>query len=91
MFEIANHGWNHENFTPFDKEEQAYLGGKTNKKLNGIFGVNLRVFIAPYKGVNKDMFLAAQRKASNTLARAQHSTERHMMSKLNSICIICDK
>ncbi len=78
MFEIANYGWNHENFTPFDKEEQAYLRGKTNKKLNSIFGVNLQVFIVPYKGVNKDMFLAAQRNgikyisAGTTFDRAPH-------------------
>ena len=81
MSEIANHGWNHENFTPFDKEEQAYLGGKTNKKLNGIFGVNLRVFIAPYKGVNKDMFFGRTKKgikyisAGTTFDRAPHDVK----------------
>jgi peptidoglycan/xylan/chitin deacetylase (PgdA/CDA1 family) len=59
-FEIANHGWNHENFTLFDKREQGYLMGKTNEKLYNIFGINSQVFIAPYNAVNNNTFLAAQ-------------------------------
>src|SRR5690348_214275 len=29
LIEIANHGWNHENFTDFNKEQQSILMGKT--------------------------------------------------------------
>jgi peptidoglycan-N-acetylglucosamine deacetylase len=59
-FEIANHGWNHENFTLFDKREQGYLMHKTNAKLYNIFDTSPQVFIAPYNAVNNDTFLAAQ-------------------------------
>jgi peptidoglycan/xylan/chitin deacetylase (PgdA/CDA1 family) len=46
--EIANHGWNHEDFTEFDKETQSLLFKQTNKKLQQVFGVTPSVFIPPY-------------------------------------------
>jgi peptidoglycan/xylan/chitin deacetylase (PgdA/CDA1 family) len=46
--EVANHGWNHEDFTEFDKETQSLLLKQTNKKLQQVFGVVPSVFIPPY-------------------------------------------
>jgi len=48
LLEIANHGWNHENFTEFDQETQSLLIKQTNKNLQHLFGVMPSVFIAPY-------------------------------------------
>jgi peptidoglycan/xylan/chitin deacetylase (PgdA/CDA1 family) len=46
--EVANHGWNHEDFTEFDKDTQSLLLKQTNKKLQQMFGVVPSVFIPPY-------------------------------------------
>lgn len=46
--EIANHGWNHEDFTEYDKDTQSLLLKQTNKKLQQVFGVAPSVFIPPY-------------------------------------------
>jgi len=48
LMEIANHGWNHEDFTEFDQNTQSLLIKQTNKKLQKIFGVAPNVFIPPY-------------------------------------------
>ena len=47
LFEIANHGWKHENFTKFDKEIQSLLIKQTNNKLQQIFGVSLQCLFHP--------------------------------------------
>jgi peptidoglycan/xylan/chitin deacetylase (PgdA/CDA1 family) len=52
MIEVANHGWNHEDFTRFDKEEQSALIKLTNEKIQNIFGVKPTVFIPPYNALN---------------------------------------
>ena len=59
-FEIANHGWNHENFSELDKNEQATLIQRTNKKIFDQTGIQPKVFIAPYNIINGDTFAAAQ-------------------------------
>ncbi|MBI3638925.1 MAG: polysaccharide deacetylase family protein [Thaumarchaeota archaeon] len=43
--EIANHGWNHENFTDFNKKQQSLLMEKTDKKLTKLFGIKPTVFL----------------------------------------------
>lgn len=48
LLEIANHGWNHEDFTESDQETQSLLIKQTNKKLQHLFGVMPSVFIPPY-------------------------------------------
>ena len=48
LLEVANHGWNHEDFTKFNQETQSLLIKQTNKKIQHLFGVMPSVFIPPY-------------------------------------------
>jgi peptidoglycan-N-acetylglucosamine deacetylase len=59
-FEVANHGWNHEDFTGFDKDEQSALIQMTNEKIADVLGTRPAVFIALYNAVNDDTFSAAK-------------------------------
>ena len=52
--EIANHGWNHEDFTLFDKQEQAKLIKKTDDKISTILKVKPTGFVAPFNKINSD-------------------------------------
>ena len=52
--EVANHGWNHEDFTRFTKEEQSELIKKTNEKILNILKVTPSGFIAPFNKINND-------------------------------------
>ena len=58
--EVANHGWNHESFIQYSKEEQSHLMNQTNSKLYSILGVRPIGFIAPFNTVNNDTFEAAR-------------------------------
>ena len=57
--EIANHGWNHENFTQFSREEQNIFMKNTNDRISAIFGSNPSVFIPPFNAVNSDTMIAS--------------------------------
>jgi peptidoglycan/xylan/chitin deacetylase (PgdA/CDA1 family) len=59
-FEAANHGWNHESFIEYQKEEQSRLMNQTNSKIFATLGARPLVFIAPYNTVNADTFAAAR-------------------------------
>jgi peptidoglycan/xylan/chitin deacetylase (PgdA/CDA1 family) len=52
--EVANHGWQHENFENLDIQNQTALIKKTNEKVFNILGVNPKVFITPYNKFNSD-------------------------------------
>jgi peptidoglycan/xylan/chitin deacetylase (PgdA/CDA1 family) len=56
--EVANHGWNHEDFTNFDRDEQTDLLSKSNDRILGKLGVSPKVFIAPFNHINNNTFLA---------------------------------
>ena len=56
FFEIANHGWEHEDFTKYNATLQSSLIKQTNEKLSFILGVTPSVFIPPYNKVNNDTF-----------------------------------
>lgn len=58
LFEIANHGWNHENFTEFDLQIQTLLIKQTNNKLLKMFGDMPSVFIPPYNEFNNNTISA---------------------------------
>jgi peptidoglycan/xylan/chitin deacetylase (PgdA/CDA1 family) len=58
LLEIANHGWNHENFTTFDSQTQSLLMKQTNYKMLKLFGQMLSVFIPPYNEFNNDTITA---------------------------------
>jgi peptidoglycan/xylan/chitin deacetylase (PgdA/CDA1 family) len=57
-FEIANHGWNHEDFTLLDKDLQSDLLNKSNDKISEVLGVTPQVFITPYNRMNNDTITA---------------------------------
>ncbi|MFB5630596.1 MAG: polysaccharide deacetylase family protein [Nitrosopumilaceae archaeon] len=52
--EIANHGWQHEDFTTHDKKQQNFLIQKTNKKIQDLFGILPSVFIPPFNSYNEN-------------------------------------
>ena len=56
--EIANHGWNHEDFTLFTKEEQSDLLQQTDARIMEVLGLKPVVFVAPYNRVNDDTIAA---------------------------------
>lgn len=58
--EVANHGWNHEDFRRFSKEEQSALMQQTNRKINEILNVEPIVFIPPYNNLNNNTIAALQ-------------------------------
>jgi len=55
---IANHGWNHEDFRRFSKDNQSLLITRTNEKLNQSLGVSPTVFIAPFDVFNNGTLIA---------------------------------
>jgi peptidoglycan/xylan/chitin deacetylase (PgdA/CDA1 family) len=60
LFEVANHGWEHEDFTELDVEGQSSLMQRTNEKIFNLLAIKPTVFIAPYNSVNNDTFVAVQ-------------------------------
>ncbi len=60
--EIANHGWNHEDFTTFNKSRQSELITKTNEKILHLLGIKPVVFIPPYNSMNNDLIENLQEK-----------------------------
>jgi peptidoglycan/xylan/chitin deacetylase (PgdA/CDA1 family) len=57
--EVANHGWNHEDFTLFDREEQTLLIRNASSAIAEKIGVKPTVFIPPYNRLNNDTIAAA--------------------------------
>lgn len=55
---IANHGWDHEDFSTFTRAEQAGLLKKTNDRIDDILHVKSKIFITPYNAMNNDTLLA---------------------------------
>jgi peptidoglycan-N-acetylglucosamine deacetylase len=58
--EVANHGWNHEDFSVLSKAEQLQLMAKTNKKIYDLLDVKPVTFIVPNEKLNNYTFAAAQ-------------------------------
>ena len=56
--EIANHGWNHEDFTLFDKNEQSQLIKKTNEKISNVLEDTPNGFVAPFNKINDNTITA---------------------------------
>lgn len=57
---IANHGWNHEDFTVLTREQQSELMRIANVKIEKITGIEPAIFIAPYNSANEDTAQAAK-------------------------------
>ena len=62
LFELALHGWDHEDFTTFDLQQQKDLLKKANEKNQILFGNKSQVFTPPY-----DLFNNNTLKAMNDL------------------------
>jgi peptidoglycan/xylan/chitin deacetylase (PgdA/CDA1 family) len=56
--EIANHGWNHEDFTQFNRDTQSVLMKNTNDKISSLFGITPSIFIAPFNTINSNVMVA---------------------------------
>ena len=60
FIEIANHGWNHEDFSTIDKKIQSELIKKTNQRLYNILDISPKVFIPPYNKFDNNTIIALQ-------------------------------
>jgi peptidoglycan/xylan/chitin deacetylase (PgdA/CDA1 family) len=58
LFEVALHGWNHDDFAVKTIDEQKTDLAKANTKLEQINGVKSNIFVAPYDSVNNNTLLA---------------------------------
>lgn len=58
QLEIANHGWNHEDFTQFSREQQNIFMKNTNDKIASTFGITPSMFIPPFNTVNSNTMIA---------------------------------
>ncbi|KAF6246169.1 hypothetical protein C6990_10325 [Nitrosopumilus sp. b3] len=54
LFEIANHGWEHEDFTKLSADDQKKLLKKTNEKLQSFFGISPEIFIPPFNNFDDE-------------------------------------
>jgi peptidoglycan/xylan/chitin deacetylase (PgdA/CDA1 family) len=68
ILEVANHGWNHEDFSALSLGQQAALMQKTDEKIYGMLKVSPTVFIAPFNKINNSTFLAAKKNEMNTVS-----------------------
>lgn len=57
-FVVANHGWNHEHFDTFSRDEQSALIHNTNQKILDTLGILPNIFIAPYNAINNDTMIS---------------------------------
>jgi len=55
---VANHGWNHERFDTFSRDEQSVLIHNTNQKILDTLGILPNIFIAPYDIINNDTLIS---------------------------------
>lgn len=55
---VANHGWNHEPFNTFSRDEQSALIHNTNQKILDTLGIMPNIFIAPYNAINNDTLIS---------------------------------
>jgi peptidoglycan/xylan/chitin deacetylase (PgdA/CDA1 family) len=58
--EIANHGWNHEDFTKLSRGEQMILIHASSAKISELLGVKPVTFIPPFNALNNDTAYAAR-------------------------------
>ena len=59
-FEIANHGWEHEDFSKYTKEEQSNLLNLSNKAIQESLGILPTVFIPPMNSFNNETLSAME-------------------------------
>jgi peptidoglycan/xylan/chitin deacetylase (PgdA/CDA1 family) len=54
LFELAVHGWNHEDYTTLSEEKQRNSLKESNTKMITLFGNTSEVFIPPFNAFNDD-------------------------------------
>jgi hypothetical protein len=59
-FELASHGWNHEDFPTFNLSNQIQLMQNTQNKVMQIFGTAPKTFFPPYNSLNADTLTACR-------------------------------
>ena len=52
ILEVANHGWIHEDFSQFDRDQQDQLIKKTNQQIFNVTGENPKTFLPPLGNIN---------------------------------------
>jgi peptidoglycan/xylan/chitin deacetylase (PgdA/CDA1 family) len=81
--EIANHGWNHEYFPEFDKNNQSILMKKANDKIHNLFGIRPDVFLPPMNGMDNNTISAAEE--NNIHYMSPHSSNPFLLNTSSSI------
>lgn len=76
LFELALHGWDHEDFTTFDLQQQKDLLKKANEKNQILFGNKSQVFIPPYDQFNNNT-LKAMNDLNIKILSSSLQTENH--------------
>ena len=76
QIEIANHGWNHENFANFSLANQSSLINQTNQKIMAIFGVKPDTFLVPLNDFNNDTLLAAKQNGITHISYANSQQDK---------------
>jgi len=59
-FELSSHGWNHENFSKLNENEQVDLLNKASDKMHRLFGIFPIVFIPPFYEFNNSTLDASR-------------------------------
>jgi peptidoglycan/xylan/chitin deacetylase (PgdA/CDA1 family) len=52
--DVANHGWNHEDFSILSMQQQSELLSKSNQQIKDALGVQPAVFITPFNRMNEE-------------------------------------
>jgi len=83
--EIANHGWEHEDFSTLDKVQQTQLIKKTNDKVYDILGIRPTVFIPPHNRINDGTRLSLQENGMTHFSPSLRvdSTKQYPLSNTN--------
>ena len=73
--DVANHGWNHEDFSLSGLQEQSQLLSDSNKEILKELGVRPSVFIAPFNRFNEDTLTAMAASGLQTISA--NATEQY--------------
>ena len=68
LIEIANNGWNYEDFTVLTSEEQSSLIKQGNDHISSVLGITPDVFIPPYEKFNDATILALHENKINHIS-----------------------
>jgi peptidoglycan/xylan/chitin deacetylase (PgdA/CDA1 family) len=81
LIELAIHGWDHINYTHFDKVEQKISLLKANEKMQRLFGNTSDVFIPPFNEFNNDTIGAMAEVQLKVLSSSLYEEERFDQGK----------